>query len=168
MAQRVIYKLGGEEASFNVKMTVTVTDNVDDEENDDSDLDMTQHVYSLAKQPPQNLTVNKLINNFGTVNFLSALSGFLHQLLHGITINPSIHNYFDTFKQITINLPKNRYLSDQKCADRVHTLPAVKATGRASAKPAHFDTALIVEDAHLFKSEGGIANNFGYIIILSG
>jgi hypothetical protein len=152
------------------RTTVMVTDDVDDEENDDSD-DVTQHdntVYSLAKQPPQNLTVDKLINNFGTVNFLSALSGFLRQLLPGITITPSIHDRFDTFKQITINLPKNRYLSDQKRTDRVRTLPAVKATGRASAKPAHFDTALVVEDAHLFKSEGGIAGNFGYIIILSG
>ena len=43
----------------------------------------------------------------------------------------------------------------------------MKASGQESAKPAHFDTALVVEDACLFKSEGGIAGNFGYIIVLS-
>jgi hypothetical protein len=133
---------------------------VDDDDEDDEE-DVTQHkniIYCLAKRPPhQNLTVDKLIDNFGTVNFLPALSEFLRRLLPGITITPSIHDRFDAFKQITITLPKNRYLSDQKRTDRVRTLPAVKATGRASAKRPHFDTALVVEDAHLFKSEGGIA-----------
>ena len=80
----------------------TIADDVDDEGEDDlDDSDVTQRgkIYSLAKQPPyQNLTVDTLINTFGTVNFLSALSDFLCQLLPGITITPSIHDRFDAFK----------------------------------------------------------------------
>ena len=68
----------------------TIVDDVDDEGEDDlDDSDVTQcgKIYSLVKQPPyKNLTVDTLINTFGTVNFLSALSDFLRQLLPGITI----------------------------------------------------------------------------------
>ena len=48
------------------------------------------NTYSLAKQPPHpNLTIEKLTQKFGTMNFLPALSRFLHQNLLGMTIMPT-------------------------------------------------------------------------------
>ena len=117
--------------------------------------------YSLAKQPPhQNLTVEELTKNFGTLDFLPAFSSFLRRHLPGTTITPSHRDRFDGYKQIVIPLPSNRYLGDNILTDRVRTSPAVDARGHALAKAAHFDTAFMVEDLPLYKSEGGLSGVF--------
>lgn len=41
--------------------------------------------------------------------------------------------------------------------DRIRTSPFVEASGRTPERPAHFDTALIIEDSELYDSDGGIA-----------
>jgi hypothetical protein len=51
----------------------------------------------------------------------------------------------------------NRYLGDRNIMDRVRTSPSVPASGRALARPRHCDTALIIEDLDLYKSEGGLS-----------
>jgi hypothetical protein len=64
--------------------------------------------YSLAKRPPnQNLTVEKLTQKFGAINFLPTLSAFLRRNLPGTTITPSYRDRFDAYKQIVISLPSN-------------------------------------------------------------
>ena len=127
--------------------------------------DVKLNSYSLAKQPPHpNLTVEKLTQKFGATNFLPALSAFLRQNLPGTTITPSYHDRFDAYKQIVLSLPSNRYLGERILMDRVRTSPSVNPSGRALAKPAHFDTAFIVEDLPLYKTEGGLSGNiFLYI-----
>jgi hypothetical protein len=42
--------------------------------------------------------------------------------------------------------------------DRFRTAPSVNASGQSLGKAAHFDTAFIVEDLALYKSEGGISD----------
>ena len=117
--------------------------------------------YSLAKQPPhQNLTVEKLTQNFGTTNFLPALTTFLRQNLPGTTITPTIRDRFDAYKQIVLLPPSDRYLGDRIVMERVRTTPSTKASGRALAKPPHFDTAFVVDDPALYKTEGGISGVF--------
>ena len=114
--------------------------------------------YCLAKRPPyQNTTVDKIVLDFGATDFISALSTFLRQNFQGTTIIPSIHDQFDLYKQLVITSPHNTYLSEHRRTDRVRTLPFVKANGRTPQRPAHFDTALIIEDLQLYKSDGGIA-----------
>ena len=77
---------------------------------------------------------------------------------------PSYHDRFDAYKQIVLSLPSNRYLGERILMDRVRTSPSVNPSGRALAKPAHFDTAFIVEDLPLYKTEGGLSGNiFLYI-----
>lgn len=120
----------------------------------------THFNYSLAKQPPyQNLTVNNIILKFGAIDFVSALSTFLRHNFAGTTILPSIYDRFDAYKQLVIKLPHNPYLSEKKRTDRIRTLPFVKANGtnRSPERPAHFDTALIIEDSRLYESDGGFA-----------
>ena len=74
-----------------------------------------------------------------------------------MTFVTSIHDWFDIYKQLVIKSPHNSYLSEHRWTDKVQTLPFVKANGRTPQKPAHFDTALIIEDSQIYKSEGGIA-----------
>jgi hypothetical protein len=121
--------------------------------------------YSLAKQPPyQNLTVDNILNKFGAIDFISALFTFLRYNFPGTTILPSIYDRFNAYKQLVIKQPHNPYVSDSehKRTDRIRTWPFVKAssTNRSPEKPAHFDTALIIEDPRLYKSNGGIAGIF--------
>ena len=65
-----------------------------------------------------------------------------------------------TYKQLVITLPCNPYLSEHKQTDRIQTSPFVKGNGRYPDKPAHFDTALVIEDVRLYNSDGGIAGEF--------
>ena len=120
--------------------------------------------YSLAKQPPhQNLTVEKLTQNFGTTNFLPALTNFLRHNLPGTSIKPTIRDRFDAYKQIVLLPQTNRYLGDRIVRERVRTTPAIAASGRALAKPPHFDTAFVVEDPDLYKTEGGVSGVFLFL-----
>jgi hypothetical protein len=99
---------------------------------------VTTNNYSLAKRPPfQNLTVDNILLKFGAIDFISALSTILRLTFPGTTILPSIHNRFDSYKQLVINLPHNPYLSDHKRRDRIRTSPLVKANGRSPERPAH-------------------------------
>ena len=117
--------------------------------------------YSLAKSPRfQNLTVEKLKEKFGTTNFLTVLSAFLHLYLPGTTITPNNHGCFNAYKQIVISLPSNRYLGEHMVMDRIRTSPSVDASGRALLKAPHFDMAFFVEDLPLYKSDGGISGFF--------
>lgn len=126
--------------------------------------------YSLAKRPPfQNITVDNIRLKFGAIDFISALSTFLQHTFPETTVLPSIHDRFDVYKQLMIKLPHNPYLSEHKRTDRIRTSPFVKANGRSPERPPHFDTALIIEDYQLYKSDGGIAGDsfksFFYIFI---
>ena len=118
---------------------------------------MLNFKYSLAKQPPhQNLTIEQLTQKFSTLNFLPVFSSFLGRHLPGTTVTPSNRDRFDAYKQIHISLPSNGFLGDNILMDRVRTAPSIKASGRALEKAAHFDTAFVVEDLSLYKSEGGL------------
>lgn len=117
--------------------------------------------YSVAKRPPyQKLTVDNILLKFGAVDFISSLSTFLRNNFPGTTVLPSIYDRFDVYKQLVIKLRHNPYLSEHKRTDRIRTSPFVKANGRSTAKPAHFDTALVIEDFQLYKSDGGISGEF--------
>ena len=106
-------------------MIKTSEDNVMDEEEDviehpmnlnQRDINITTYRdhkllnsrYSLAKQPPhKNLTVEKLMQKFGTTNFLLALSAFLCLHFPHTTLTPNYHDHFDAYKQIVLSLPSN-------------------------------------------------------------
>lgn len=118
--------------------------------------------YFLTKCPPfQNITVNIIHLKFGAIDFISALSTFLRNTFQ-TTVLPSIHDRFDVYKQLGINLPQNPYLSKHKQMDQIHTSPYVKVNGRSPEKPTHFDTAIVIEDPQLYKSDGlgGLAGEF--------
>jgi hypothetical protein len=134
---------------------------VDDQNRLGCNVTVTTNNYSLAKRPPfQNLTVDNILLKFGAIDFISALSTFLRLTFPGTTVLPSIHDRFNSYKQLVIKLPHNPYLNKRR--DRIRMSPLVKANGRSPERLAHFDTALIIEDSQLYKSNGGIAGKFFY------
>ena len=127
-------------------------------------LNLNNFMYSLAKSPPHhNLTVESLSEKFGTSYFLTSLSSFLRRNLPGTTITPTTCDRFDAYKQIIISLPANQYQCERVVVDRIRTSPSVKASGRALAKAAHFDTAFVAEDLSLYESQGGLSGEFFFL-----
>ena len=150
----------GDDANMNQR-DINITNSRDDNITHSRDHKLR---YSLAKQPPhQNLTVEKITQNFGTTDFLPALTKFLRHNLPGTTITPTIRDRFDAYKQLVLLPPSNRYLGDRIVRERVRTTPSIAASGRALAKPPHFDTAFVVEDPALYKTEGGISGVFLFL-----
>ena len=143
---------GGNIRRYNV---TTTTNNL---KADFSNMDLN---YSIAKRPPfPNLTVDKIHLKFGAIDFISALSTFLLHTFPETTVLPSIYDRFDVYKQLVIKLPQNPYLSEHKRTDRIRTSALVLANGRSPERPAHFDTALIIDDQQLYQSDGGISGEF--------
>ncbi|KAJ7862113.1 hypothetical protein B0H14DRAFT_3134333 [Mycena olivaceomarginata] len=69
---------------------------------------------------------------------------------------PGIYDHFDIFTQISLSLPRNRYLSDQPRSSRIRAIPPAPAKGRSAAKPAVFDTVLVIEDPSQYDPSSGM------------
>ncbi|KAJ7715290.1 hypothetical protein B0H14DRAFT_3118920 [Mycena olivaceomarginata] len=104
--------------------------------------------YKIAKSPAIENTAH------GTQNIIPALANFL-KLHFKSSPAPGIYDCFDIFTQISLLLPRNRYLSDQPRSSRICAIPSIPAKNRSAAKPAVFDTALVIEDpSHYVPSSG--------------
>ena len=102
--------------------------------------------YTLAKKAAfPNITVEKLITDYGAEDFIPALTTFLLEHVPQCKITPSHFDRFDVFKQILITSPSNFYLNNQSWTCRLRSTPAVKPKGRKAGTPGRFDTALIAE-----------------------
>ncbi|KAJ6510911.1 Zn-finger domain-containing protein [Mycena sanguinolenta] len=113
--------------------------------------------YSIAKTPAfPDVTVTQLETIHGTTDFIPAFTRFVKKYLPRAGITPNRHDRFAVFKQLTINLPKNRYLADVPRKSRIRATPPTRARGRAAGAPAHFDTALIIEDPDNYQPSSGI------------
>ena len=113
--------------------------------------------YTVAKKAPfHQLTVEKIISQFGAIDFIEALHAFLRRHIPACKISPNIFDRFDVYKQITIPLPFNRYLSNHSRVDRIRSTPAVAKSGRKAGTAARFDTALLVENWEDYRKFGGL------------
>jgi hypothetical protein len=142
------------------------------EEGDDSDSDLdgerhatvtattvnnTARLYTVAKKAPfHQITVERIISDFGTTDFLEALCTFLRKHIPACKISPHVFDRFDVYKQINIRLPYNRYLSNHPQEDRIRTTPAVAKLGRKVGTASRFDTALVVENWEDHRKFGGL------------
>ena len=121
----------------------------EDNDNDDDDIvpDNNGPMYHMAKKCPlPHLSITRLENDFGAIDFLPALTTFLKENTPSRTsIQPSPTDRFDVYCQINLNLPPNSYLSSQPLTARICTTPAIPPKGCKTGTPAHFDTALIVD-----------------------
>ncbi|KAJ6532372.1 hypothetical protein B0H19DRAFT_888523, partial [Mycena capillaripes] len=114
--------------------------------------------YSIAKSPTtENVSVGYLQTFHGTDDIVPALTGFLKQHFKSSPVIPSRYDRFDIFNQISLHLPRNRYLSDQPRKSRIRAIAAVPPKGRFAGSPAVFDTALVIEDPSQYVPSSGIA-----------
>ncbi|KAF7346884.1 hypothetical protein MVEN_01440400 [Mycena venus] len=112
--------------------------------------------YKIAKSPAvENVTVAYLQTAHSAQNIIPALANFL-KLHFKSSPAPGIYDRFDIFTQISLILPRNRYLSDQPRSSRIRAIPPVPAKSRSAAKPAVFDTALVIEDPSQYVPSSGM------------
>jgi len=135
---------------------LSLVDQDDEDEADDSQSIAIQVQQSHDRirsinQHTQNTPVSELMTAHGAVDFITALHTFLKSTTsHPIT--PSQFDRFDLYKQITISRPCNQYLaSNHNYDDRIRATPPRAAVGRKPSTPAHFDTALIIQDPKTYK-----------------
>ncbi|KAF8197216.1 hypothetical protein K438DRAFT_1585219 [Mycena galopus ATCC 62051] len=113
--------------------------------------------YSIAKFPSvPDATVTHLETIYGAADFIPAFTRFLSKYMPRSGIIPNRHDRFALFKQISIHLPQNRYLSAAPRKGRIRATPPILARGRAAGTPAHFDTALVIEDPQSYRLSSGI------------
>jgi hypothetical protein len=111
-----------------------------------SSISATSTRYTLAKKAAfPNMSVDKLITDYGAEDFIPALTAFLLEHLPQCKITPTHFDRFDIFKQILITSPPNFYLNNQSWTCRLRSTLAVKPKGRKPGTPGRFDTALIAE-----------------------
>ncbi|KAJ7676331.1 hypothetical protein B0H14DRAFT_3101987 [Mycena olivaceomarginata] len=113
-----------------------------------------------ARAPPEpsypDVTVTQLETIHGASDFIPAFTRFIRRDMPRCGILPNRHDRFAVFKQITIHLAKNRYLSATPRKARIRATPPILARGRSPGTPAHFDTALIIEDPPSYRTSAGI------------
>ncbi|KAJ7250083.1 hypothetical protein B0H12DRAFT_1234544 [Mycena haematopus] len=114
--------------------------------------------YSIAKAPAfTNVSVGYLQAFHGADDIIPALTLFLKQHFSSSPVTPGRYDRFDIFNQISIHLPRNRYLSDQPRKNRIRAIAAKPAKARFLGSPAIFDTALVIEDPSQYVPSSGIA-----------
>jgi hypothetical protein len=108
------------------------------------------HVYCLAKICPfPNTLASDIMSEFGALDFVPTVQTYLGKHMPNTMISASIHDHFNVYKFITIQLPSIPHISDQNQLNKLRTCP------REPDTPAHFDTVLIVEDLPLHLELGG-------------
>ncbi|KAF8583280.1 hypothetical protein K439DRAFT_1647284 [Ramaria rubella] len=102
------------------------------------------HMYRLANCPGfPNVPVSTLINDFGALEFLPALTAFLKHVNPGCTSLPNQHMHFDLYKRVHFSLHSIQQIDDTIITDVVRASPLVPRRGRTTGVPVHFDTVLV-------------------------
>jgi hypothetical protein len=119
--------------------------------------------YKTAKKPSNPSTaVTRLTSAYGATEFLPALQTFLdHNIPHDIhgasqTLKPNQFDCFDIYNTVSILLPSKPHVSDTKHLITLQATPEHSNGPRKLPTPAHFDTAVIIEDEEAYE-EGQIA-----------
>jgi hypothetical protein len=116
------------------------------------------HAYRLAKICPfPNTPVSRLVSAFGAVDFVPAFQAFLNKHMPNARIPASIYDRLNVYKFITVQLPSVPHISDQDRLNKLRACCAIRSPDpRLSDTPAHFDTALVIDDLGLHQEMGGL------------
>ncbi|KAJ7182097.1 hypothetical protein C8R46DRAFT_985219 [Mycena filopes] len=113
--------------------------------------------YSVAKTPSfPDVTVAQLESIYGAVDFVPAFAAFIKKYFARSSLTPNRHDRFAVYKQLSLWMPRNRYIADKIRKCRLRATPAIRPKGRSLGSPGHFDTALVIEDPSTYRSSAGV------------
>ena len=137
------------------------TDNANEEDvSDTEDLaDWVSHPsnhWRIAKNPPfANVSIDYIETHHQLSNFLQVLTDFIQKHM-SYAPRPSKYDRFNVYKQVSLCLPPNRYISAKLNIDRVRTTPACERQGRRPAVLAQFDTVFVIETPATYKPSSSL------------
>jgi hypothetical protein len=138
-----------------------LTDNFREEDDSDpEDLEdsasLPSRNWKIAKNPPfANVTINYIETHHHLSDFLQVLTSFLQKhMSHAPT--PSKYDRFNVYKQVSLVLPPNRYLSANLNIDRIRTTPSRERQGRRAGATAQFDAAFVIETPATYKPSSSL------------
>ncbi|KAF9496260.1 hypothetical protein BDN71DRAFT_1505955 [Pleurotus eryngii] len=114
---------------------------------------LTPAFYRIAKVAPFRRMVAELETLHGAIDFVPALSTFLKQLNPKSRIEPSCYDRFNVYKKLAISIAPNRFLSSESRTSQLWATCAQPHEGCKKPMPAHFDTALVIEDLGVYKAK---------------
>ncbi|TCD59805.1 hypothetical protein EIP91_011412 [Steccherinum ochraceum] len=119
--------------------------------------ELVPRYYIAKKSPFTKVDLTRLRDSFCASEFLPAFTAFIQKHLTDAPFLPSSRDKYAVYKQIKVILPKNTFIAQRKAHDKIRAIPALPSRGpRKPATPAHFDTALVIEDAEAFAAGRGV------------
>ena len=127
----------------------------DDEDLEDEVSNPSKH-WRIAKKPPfPNVTIDYIETHHHLSDFLQVFTTFIQKhMSHAPT--PSKYDRFNVYKQVTLTLPPNRYISANLNTNRIRTIPAREQQGRRAAVVAQFDTVFVIESPATYKRSSSL------------
>jgi len=114
--------------------------------------------YHIANKPPiRHVSTVTLEVIYGAPDFVPALEIFMRRNLREFT-HPSIHDRFDLYQSVTLNLPGAPHTSETSY--KICAKPAQVARGRNPLKPAQFDTVLVIDSEASDLAQAGLKGKY--------
>jgi hypothetical protein len=127
----------------------------DAEELEGDDPHPSKH-WKVAKNPPfANVSIDYIETHHGLSDFLQVLTSFIQKHMSHAP-RPSKYDRFDLYKQVSLILPPNRFLSSNVNIDRIRTTPARERQGRRPAVVSQFDTVFVIENPATYKPSSSL------------
>ena len=97
------------------------------------------------------------MSTFGALDFVPAFQAFLNKHKPDLRIPASIFDCLNVYKSIAVLLPNIPHISDKSRLSKLRACCAIPSHSlRKPDTPAHFDTALIIQDNILQREMGGL------------
>ncbi|CDO78243.1 hypothetical protein BN946_scf184991.g1, partial [Trametes cinnabarina] len=113
--------------------------------------------YQLPLTPnARRVSLDTLISDYAAVDFLLELNDYLGDN-HPQAPLATEYTKFDLFHSITLLLPANIHLANEKRVCKLRASPAVPRIRDRKAVPARFDCGLFVFDDDAYRTEGGLS-----------
>ncbi|CDO72220.1 hypothetical protein BN946_scf184970.g72 [Trametes cinnabarina] len=105
------------------------------------------------------VSLSTLTSSYGALDFRLELNDYLRDNLPSTPLATE-HSRFDLYHSLTLLLPANIHISNDKRICRLRAAPAIPRIQDKKAVPARFDCALFVEDDELYRTHGGLTGEW--------
>jgi hypothetical protein len=102
--------------------------------------------WQVTKKPPfSSVSINHIKTHHLVSDFLQVFTSFIQKHTSNAPI-PLKYDCFNVYKQISLILPPNQYISTNLIIEHIQTTPAHEHQGQQPGIIAHFDTVFVVEN----------------------
>ncbi|CDO75910.1 hypothetical protein BN946_scf184877.g4 [Trametes cinnabarina] len=108
------------------------------------------------------ITVDTLIPSYGANDLVAEVNDYLADH-HPAAPLVDENSKFSLFHSVTLLLPANIHISNEKWLCKLRAMPAVPRVRDRKAKPAHFDCGLLIEDEELYHTAGSLSGMYRHM-----